>query len=163
MRPAELATDESPALLTYQHAVRWLEEHEGQKPDIVVVLQPTSPLRRPEHIDQAVDLLCDTGADTVLSLCEACYTPYNMKRIVDGRVYPLIEGKPISRRQEAPVVYQPNTAVCATRHKVLMEQNRLLGDDTRPLIMGFEFSVNIDTEWDFRIAELIMREKGWGG
>ncbi|PIQ83365.1 MAG: acylneuraminate cytidylyltransferase [Candidatus Omnitrophica bacterium CG11_big_fil_rev_8_21_14_0_20_63_9] len=159
LRPAELATDEAPALLAYQHAVRWVETHGGDRPEIIVVLQPTSPLRRPEHIDRAVALVRETGADSVLSLCEAWYTPYNMKRIVDGRVVSFLDGVSISRRQEAPVVYQPNGVVCATRYAVLMAQNRLLGADTRPLIMPVEESINIDTEWDFTMAESCFRAR----
>jgi CMP-N-acetylneuraminic acid synthetase len=54
-------------------------------------------------------------------------------------------------------VYQPSGAVYVTRYRVLMEHGRVLGDDNRGIVMEFEASVNIDTEWDFLLAEVILR------
>ena len=76
LRPAELAQDDTPRLPVVQHAARYLEKTEGYKPDIMVTLQPTSPLRRAEHIDAAIDMLISTKADRVLSVCEAEHSPY---------------------------------------------------------------------------------------
>jgi CMP-N,N'-diacetyllegionaminic acid synthase len=62
------------------------------------------------------------------------------------------------RRQDAPAVYQPSGAVYVTRYDVLMAEGRVLGADNRAIVRGFEASVNIDTEWDFRLAELVLRQ-----
>ena len=62
------------------------------------------------------------------------------------------------RRREAPLAYQPSGAVYATRYDVLMKQGRITGDDNRAVVMDFEASTSIDTEWDFKLAELILRE-----
>jgi len=70
-RPAELARDETPHLPVVQHAVRWLDEHERYRPDAVMILQPTSPLRQPQHISEAVALLERSGADSVVGVGRA--------------------------------------------------------------------------------------------
>lgn len=150
IRPVELATDDSPTILTLQHGVRYLEENEGQKADVIVVLQPTSPLRRAEHIDAAVQKLLDTGADSVVSVCLAKHSPYWMKRLEGDRVFPSLPDAP---------VYRLNGAVYVTRRDVLMEQGRVLGEDTRAIVMDWESSIDVDTMLDLKLAELILRER----
>ena len=90
--------------------------------------QPTSPLRSAEDIDQVVNLCLGAGADSAVSLCQAKNHPFWMKKIVDGRVHPLIEGdeQRFTRRQDLPPVYQLNGALYVSRIKVLLEENRML-------------------------------------
>src|SRR5712691_3097384 len=68
------------------------------------------------------------------------------------------DGHTYVRRQDAPPVYQPSGAVYVTRYDTLMRHGHILGEDNRGIVMGFEASVNIDTEWDFLLAELLLRE-----
>ena len=83
-----------------------------------------------------------------------------MKRVEGDQVYPLMEeGARYTRRQDAPPVYRPNGAVYVTRYSLLMEQSRVLGDDTRAVIMDFRHSINIDTIWDLKLAEVILQEE----
>src|SRR6266446_3795817 len=149
LRPAELATDRAGMLGVLQHAVRWLEASAGVKPDVIVTLQPTSPFRR----------VAETGADSAQTLSEASYHPYFMKTLDADRTLALFpEGHTYVRRQDAPPVYQPSGAVYVTRHETLMRHGHILGGDNRGIVMDFEASVNIDTEWDFLLAELLLRE-----
>src|SRR6266852_6371878 len=149
LRPAELATDESGMLGVLQHAVRWLESSGGVTPDLIVTLQPTSPFRTG----------AETGADSAQTLCEASYHPYFMKTLDGDRTVALFpDGHTYVRRQDAPLVYQPSGAVYVTRYDTLMLHGHILGEDNRGIVMGFEASVNIDTEWDFLLAELLLRE-----
>jgi len=143
-----------------QHALQWLEQHEGYRPELVVLLQPTSPLRRGEHIDEAVELILSSGADSVISVCEAEHSPYWMRLLdQDGRVLPLMAiGEEYTRRQELPKVYRLNGAILVTRPRVVSQENRLLGNDTRAYVMGPVNSIDIDTEIDFEIAECIIRK-----
>lgn len=160
LRPAELANDQAGMVPVLQHAVKWLEDNENFHPDIIVLLQPTTPFRRGMHIDSAIEKLIETKADSVLTIRQPDYSPYFMKTLVGDRTYPLLgEGKKYVRRQDAPVVYQPNGMVYVTRYNVLMHQNCILGEDTRGIVMSYEDSVNIDSIWDFKMAELILREK----
>ena len=159
LRPAELATDGAGMLPVLQHAVRWLEGSAGLRPDVVVTLQPTSPFRTGETIDRTIAVVRETGADSAQTLSETAYHPYFMKTLRGDRTVALFpQGHNFVRRQDAPPVYQPSGAVYVTRYATLMEQGRILGEDNRGVVMGFEASVNIDTEWDFLLAELILRE-----
>ena len=159
LRPAELATDEAGMVPVLQQAVRWLESASGIRPDLIVTLQPTSPFRTGPDIDRTIQKLLDTGADSAQTVTEAAYHPFFMKTLDGDRTVPLFpEGHKYVRRQDAPPVYQPSGAVYVTRYHVLMEQGRVLGDDNRAVVMGYEASINIDTEWDFMLAELVLRQ-----
>lgn len=160
MRPSHLAQNDTPMLPVLQHTIEHLKK-DGYNPDIIAVLQPTSPLRTSEHIDQAISILVSTGADSVVSLCEAEHSPYWMKKIDRaGRVTPFLDiEKEYNRRQELPKVYRLNGAIFITHPNIIMNEGRLLGDDTRAYIMELEDSIDIDTEFDFRVAELIIKER----
>jgi len=160
LRPPELARDETPTLPVLQQVLTQLKSSENYEPEIIVLLQPTSPLRRAGDIDRAVTLLQQTGADSVVSLCAAEHNPYWMNRLEGDRVLPFLQNVPeYSRRQDLPPVFRINGAVYATRHRILMEQNRLLGEDTRGIVMDAESSVDIDTPLDLKIAMLILQER----
>ena len=157
-RPAELASDQAGMVPVLQHAVRWLEST-GARPDLVVTLQPTSPFRTGDDIDRTVARVIDTGADSAQTLTEAGYHPFFMKTLDGDRTVALFaDGHKYVRRQDAPAVYQPSGAVYVTRRDVLMNEGRVLGVDNRAIVQGFEAAVNIDTEWDFLLAELILRQ-----
>jgi len=159
LRPKHLASDTATSLSVLQHAVRYLEEKENFPANIIVCLQPTSPLRSAEDIDQAVTLCLSSGADSVVSLCQVEHHPYWMKKVVAGSVYPLMEidDEKYPRRQDLPPVYQLNGAIYVTRRKVLLEEERLLGKHTLAYIMPQERSIDIDTPLDLKLAELIMK------
>jgi len=159
LRPKDLATDTATSLSVLQHAVRYLAEKEGYLADIIVCLQPTSPMRSAEDIDQAVTLCTSTSSDSVVSLCQAEHHPYWMKKVVGDRVYPLMEvdNDKYPRRQDLPPAYQLNGAIYVTGRKILLEKERILGENTLAYIMPQERSIDIDTLIDFKLAELIMR------
>jgi N-acylneuraminate cytidylyltransferase/CMP-N,N'-diacetyllegionaminic acid synthase len=160
LRPSELARDETPTLPVLQHVLTRLKALENFEPEIIVLLQPTSPLRRASDIDRAVALLQKSGADSVVSLCLAEYSPFWMRRLEGDRVLPFLPDAPeYLRRQDLPPVYQLNGAVYVTRRRVLLEQSRLLGDDTRGIVMDVESSVDIDKPLDWKTAALIMQER----
>jgi CMP-N-acetylneuraminic acid synthetase len=159
LRPADLATDQAGMLPVLHHAVRWLESSAGVRPDLIVTLQPTSPFRTGAEIDQTIRKVIEAGSDSAQTLSEASYHPYFMKTLDGDRTVALFpEGHRYVRRQDAPAVYQPSGAVYVTRYATLMERGHILGEDNRGVVQGFEASVNIDTEWDFLLAELLLRE-----
>ena len=160
IRPHHLATDTATTLSVLQHAITALAEQQEYLADIVVCLQPTSPLRSTEDIDAAVRLCIDAGADSVVSLCQAKHHPYWMKKIVDGRISPLMKENEnhYTRRQDLPNVYQLNGALYVTRTHVLIEENRVLGKYTAPYIMPPERSIDIDTPDDLKFAAVLLKE-----
>ena len=159
MRPAELASDQAGMVPVLQHAVRWLESTAKARPDLIVTLQPTSPFRTGVEIDETIRKVIETGSDSAQTLSEASYHPFFMKTLDGDRTVALFpDGHKYVRRQDAPPVYQPSGAVYVTRYAMLMDHGHVLGEDNRGVVQGFEASVNIDTEWDFLLAELLLRE-----
>ena len=154
VRPANLASDEAPMLAVLQHAVTELKS-KGFDTDVVVLLQPTSPLRRAEHIDRAVELLASTGADSVVSVVEVPhqFSPSSVMRLDGETLRPFAEGPTLTRRQDKPRVYARNgPAVLAVRASVLA-RGSLYGDDCRPLVMAAADSLDIDSADDLREIE----------
>jgi D-3-phosphoglycerate dehydrogenase len=163
VRPAQLATDEAPTLPVVQHAVIEMEARQALVYDYIVLLQPTTPLRRSQDIDTAVQKLIATGADSVVSVCDVgAYHPARMRQIVDDRLVdlPIQEPKEMLRRQDLPQVYIRNGAIYAVKRDVVMVENSMFGRVSRPYIMPEERSVNIDSRLDFLLAEILMRPEG---
>lgn len=157
MRPSPLAGDDVPMLPVLQHALQALEA-DGFVADVVVLLQPTSPLRRGEHIDAAVKWLEQAGGDSVVSVVEVPhqFNPTSVMRIEEGRLKPFLDVPTATRRQDKPRVYARNgPAVLATRVAVIKEGS-LYGRTSWPLAMTAEDSLDIDTPWDLRLAESVL-------
>ena len=149
MRPASLAADDTPMLPVLQHAIETMRAS-GFAADVVVLLQPTSPLRRAEHIDAAIDLLEKSGAHSVVSVVEVPhqFNPVSVLRLDGDRLQPFIEGPLVTRRQDKPQVFARNgPAVLAVRASVV-EQGSLYGDDCRALVMSADDSLDIDSPRD---------------
>lgn len=157
LRPARLAQDDTPAVAVARHAVEWLEAS-GTTFDAVVILQPTSPLRRAVHIDAAIDRFIETGADSVVTVCEAEHNPFWMQRLEGDRLVPLLpSGMAAQRRQDLPAVYRLNGAVYVVRRRLLMDDAAIIGPDTRAVVMAQTDSIDIDSDLDLRLAELELK------
>jgi len=158
IRPAELATDQAPSVGVVLHALDWLRRHEPPVPDVVVLLQPTAPLRRAEDIDRAVALLCQSGADSVVSVSAvpADYHPDWQLSIRDGRLVSW-RGGPLSqlprRRQDLPSTLTRDGAIYAVRSQAVEATGSLYGQQTVAYRMDGNRSVNIDTDEDWQWAE----------
>jgi CMP-N-acetylneuraminic acid synthetase len=155
LRPPELAQDETPMQPVVEHAVTELERG-GYRPDVVLVLQPTAPLRTHEHIARAVALLEETDADSVVSVVEIPkhLSPHYAMRIADGQLTPFLpEGATITRRQDVEPAFTRDGTVYAVRRDVVVERHDLYGDDCRPLVLDASESVNVDTAEDWAEAE----------
>jgi CMP-N-acetylneuraminic acid synthetase len=163
LRPEELAKDDVPMLDVLQHVLKTLQETENYQPEVVVLLQPTSPLRRAEHIDEAVDILLKTGADSVVSVVEVPhqFSPVSVLQLEGGRLRPYVEGPPILRRQDKPLLYARNgPAVLAVLWEVIILKNSLYGGDCRPLVMEYEDSIDVDGPPDLERVEFLLKHRG---
>jgi CMP-N,N'-diacetyllegionaminic acid synthase len=150
-RPPDLAADDTPMLAVVRHAVAELA------PDIVVLLQPTSPLRRSEHVDAAVRLLLESGADSVVSVVRVphAFRPESLMDIVDGRV---VARAPSTNRHEKQLVYARNgPAVLALRAQRLGEH--LYAGDCRAYVMDERDSLDVDTPFELELADLLLRSR----
>ena len=159
LRPPELAGDEASVYPALAHAVRWLEEQNSYRPDYVMLLQPTSPLRTVEDIDNSVTIALENDADGVVSLCETKQHPYQAKQVTgDGRIEDFIPLERVYyRRQNVPPVHAPNGAIYLVRREILMKRQTFYTDRTYAYIMSPERSLDIDSSWDLHLAELILR------
>ena len=158
-RPSELAGDDTPSLPVVQHAVRFVEEQDGQTMDWVLVLQPPSPLRTTGDLTAALDFALERGPTAVVGVSDATDShPLKLKVIEDGMLKPYdpnwTEG--LRRQDITPKVYKTNGAIYLVRRDVLMERNSLWGDRVLPLVMPSERSIDIDSWIDLQIAELLV-------
>jgi CMP-N,N'-diacetyllegionaminic acid synthase len=155
MRPTALAADDTPMVPVIEHALAETARH-GWSPDIIVLLQPTSPLRRPDHIRDAVNLLRETKADSVVTVVEVPrhLSPDYVMRIDEGRLKPFLpDGARVTRRQDARPAYSRDGTVYAFRRATIETFGGIYGDDCRPLLIDASDSLSIDTLDDWNEAE----------
>ena len=158
-RPAELATDTATSVDVVRHVLGHCDAA-GYQPATIVLLQPTSPLRTAGDIDAALALLDTTDASAVVSVAPAHPHPFLCKTIgPDGTLTDLVElTVPPTRRQDLPEAYALNGAIYAIRTKAFLEYATFLPPYTVPFIMPAERSVDIDSEFDFRLAEFLLNQ-----
>lgn len=169
LRPAEYSQDRTPDLPVFQHALRWLIEEQGYRPDIVVQLRPTSPFRRVWHIDQAVQsLLKHPEADAARTVCVPFQNPYKMWRIARpnersaGYLQPLgvelgIPNEPYNQpRQALPDVYWQTGYVDAAWSRTILDKNSMTGDRILPVVIDPSEWIDIDSPDDWRRAERLL-------
>jgi CMP-N-acetylneuraminic acid synthetase len=163
MRPAALAADDTPMLDELADLMATLASREQYRCDAIVLLQPTSPFRRAGHIDAAVDMLEQTGADSVVTVMPVPhnFTPGSLLQLDGDRLTPwgrAADSSPAAtRRQDKPRLFARNgPAVLAVRPSVIEAQHALYGRDTRGLVMSREESIDIDDPFDLEVAELLL-------
>ena len=158
-RPAELATDAAPKIPAIRHCAQEAERAGGMRFDIVADLDATAPLRAVEDIAGALRLLESRGVANVLSGSPSRKSPYfNLVECGADGVARLSKppARPLARRQDAPACFDLNGSVYAWRRDVLMAGDLLFHADTLLYVMPEERSLDIDTEQDLRLAELLM-------
>jgi len=161
LRPAALAQDDTPMLPVIRHAIDEVTRA-GWTPELVVLLQPTSPLRRPDHVARAVDLLRSSGADSVVTVVEVPkhLSPDYVMRIDAGVLRPFLpEGERVTRRQDVRPAYSRDGTVYAFRRDTLDRCGSIYGDDCRPLVIDARESLSIDTPEDWAAAEKILEAR----
>ncbi len=160
LRPKELSEDTTPMIDVLLHTLAELAKT-GQEPDILVLLQPTSPLRTAQDIDDAVTLLQKTGADTVVSVIEVPhqFVPSSLMRLDGDKLHSYSNQESPLLRQDKQRLYARNgPAVLVLRTAFLKKAKNFYAGDTRALLMSRERSVDIDDAFDLRLAEMILQQ-----
>ena len=168
MRPHELARDRTTDLPVFEHALKWLEEIEGYKPDIVVQLRPTSPIRPKDCVDSAVKVLIENSdADCVRGVVPAGQNPHKMWRFkgYDQPMQPLLEVEGITEpynapRQILPPVYWQTGHIDAVRTSTITRKHSLTGNTIYPLVIDPRYTVDIDTLSDWARYEALVYQGG---
>ncbi len=155
-RPPALAEDTSKTVDAILHAIEYVGR-EGIQPYIVVLLQPTSPLRNTEDIDAAVKLFLDNECDSVISVCEPDHSPFWCFTLNGEYLQPLFDTKfDNTRRQDLPKVVMPNGAIYVSSPESIRKYEGFYGDRIIPYCMSPDRSIDIDTPLDFTIAEVLI-------
>jgi CMP-N,N'-diacetyllegionaminic acid synthase len=160
IRPAELSEDDSSHISVILHAIDRLKE-EGSFPDYIMLLQPTSPFRTVEDLSRAIQLARDTDATAVVSVNETDRHPFLCKRILeDGTLTDFMESNiAYLRRQDLPTAYALNGAIYLNKRKSLLKEQTFSPKDAVAYIMPEERSMDIDTEWDWYLGNLILKDR----
>lgn len=162
LRPAELANDLAVDLPLFEHALAWLAENEGYRPDFVVQLRPTSPIRPRGMVDGALQLLLNhPEADSVRGVVPSGQNPYKMWRIEGDHMVPLLKVEGVaepynSPRQELPPTYWQTGHIDAIRTSTILNKHSLSGDVILPYQIDPTFTVDIDSLRDWTRAEWLV-------
>ena len=160
LRPSYLATDKATSMAALNHAIEFVEEEEGIKYDYVIELMCTNPLKTVKDIDACIIKLIETGADSVIAVHKLeDHHPIRIKKVVEDRIEDFCLPEPLdSRRQDLkPDAYIRSGAIYALKRDELIIRNSRYGTkNSRPYILPPERSVNVDTEIDFLLAEILI-------
>jgi N-acylneuraminate cytidylyltransferase len=162
LRPAHLATDESAEWLSWQHAVTFLESC-GDFFDRFISLPATAPLRNAEDVSNCLELLCD-DTDLVVSVTEAHRNPwFNQVKLNHDQSLSVVfsEGN-ASRRQDAPEIFDLTTIAYATRPAFIINNDGIWKGRVRGSFVPRERSLDIDTEFDLKIAQFLINDPAQG-
>ncbi len=160
LRPPELSDDRAAQIDVVIHALQQAEALDGCRYSHVILLQPTAPLRTAEEIDASLQMLLETGCDAVVSYTpvESAH-PFYMVTLDGDRPRPLLDvPADLTARQQYPAVYRRNGAIYATRREVILARS-FYGEDVRAYIMPPERSINIDSLFDFDLAEFLLSRR----
>lgn len=161
IRPKYLAKDTTHTPPVIKHAVRFIER-QGDHVDFVVTLQPTSPLRRTEQIDEAIELLCRSRFKSVISVKPASYPPYWIVKVKRDQAVPFIDdGVDYFRkeRQQLPKTYQLNGAIYVTRREILFKKMVIITKRCGVIVMDEKTSLDVDTYDDLKRIERVIRQE----
>lgn len=162
VRPVELAQDDTPMKDVICEQLSRLKQKENYVPDIIVLLQPTSPLRTGKHIDEAMEKLIYSDGDALVSVEEEphLHSPYSVMRLnAEGYLEFFIkEGQRFTSRQEKPKFYARNgAAIYAVYTDIYLKTGNLYGTKCVPYEMAAEDSVDIDDQLDLFLAGCMLK------
>ena len=154
IRPAELATDTVRNIEVVAHALKFMETTQKIIYDIIVLLQPTSPIRNPAHIDQAVDLLWQSDLDSAVSVKGPFKKRDPILKAIRNGV--LEDYCPVEDPTDTEPFYMYNAALYAVKRDYFIQHKKLISPRQIPILMDLIYSVDVDTEADFLMAETYL-------
>lgn len=160
LRPNKLAKNKAKMIDVIIHAINWLESN-GARFDLMMLLQPTSPLRTTKDIDNSVRLLFKKNANAIVSVSQVDHHPYWSNILPSsGRMINFIKPEIMNiNRQDLPEFFRLNGAIFLSYCNHLKKQKTFFGKKTYSYIMSKEKSVDIDSKFDFKLAEFILKNK----
>jgi CMP-N,N'-diacetyllegionaminic acid synthase len=161
LRPPGIALDTTAMIEVALHALHWIEGAEGSLPEYLLLLQPTSPFRTVYDIEAVLGIARQNQPPAVVSVVEAKHHPYLTKTVTSGgTLADFVEHNfAYTRRQDLPPAYCTNGALYLNRPESLLQDRTFLPNGTYPYIMPPERSLDIDSPWDFSLAELLLSDQ----
>jgi len=155
-RPKELARDETKTIEVVLDFINKINIDSEE--NIIILLQPTSPLRKTKDIDDAIKIYLENKCESVISVNKINHSPLWSFNLVEGYLKPFFKQEYLEqRRQELPILFAPNGAIYISSPKILRKYLSFFGSKIIPYIMPFENSIDIDSEEDFELAEIIFK------
>ena len=160
LRPKKLSQDTTPTLDVIIHSLNYLSKYESYKPNIVTLLQPTTPLRTENEIDSSIKLLKKTKSDIVLGVQKIKTHPFRAFWLKRKYLKPFKTNfLKYHQRQKFPIYYYPTGSIYTFWYKNLKKYDHIYGPKIYPLILDNEINIDIDKLFDLFIAE--MKIKNW--
>lgn len=159
IRPAHLATDSSPEVLSWRHGLEYLKETTGSMPEVMVSLPATAPLRSITDINNCLDEYEKNLSDVVITVSDSHRSPYfNMVRQNSDGTYGLVNppASAINRRQDAPVVYDMATVCYVVNSEFIMSHESIFEGRVSAIHVPIDRAIDVDTLLDFQIAEMLF-------
>ena len=160
MRPAELASDNSPERAAWQHAIRELKETgSGPPPDVFVAIPTTAPLRTAETVDHCIKTFLESDADIVITVRPAERSPYYNMVVLDQDSCARLVIPPnqsIHQRHDAPAVYDMTTVAYVARPEFVLNTDYIFDGKVKAVVVSPEISLDIDSELDLKFAEFVL-------
>jgi CMP-N-acetylneuraminic acid synthetase len=166
IRPRHLARNLTPDWPVFKHALKWLDVNQGYRPDFIVHLRCTGPLRKVSDIESGIRKMIKFRPDSVVSVSPVDHPPQKMWRIsAGGNLVKLLSGRvrlkggAESPQQLLEPVYRQNDVVDVSRYDTIMKKKSMFGRRMLPLVTNRQDSLDIDTPMDFLLAETIMKKR----
>lgn len=161
LRPTEIAQKNSTEMQFFNHALDWLKSNENYTPDLIVLLYPTSPFRKTESIDKAIEILLKhPEADSLRSVTLCSEHPYKMWVVEGEYLKPFVKTDVPNAHtlsyQILPTVYIQNASIYITKPATIQQKSSPTGDIIIPFIMNEEESIDINNPLDFKLAEFVI-------
>src|SRR3989304_136393 len=163
LRPKEISQSDSTEMQFFEHALNRFEKHEQYEPDLIVLLYPTSPFRKPASIDRAIEeMLKHPEVDSLRSLRLCSEHPYKMWVIENVYLKPFVKGENPNIHTLSyhllPTVYVQNASIYITKLSTIKNKKSPTGDVVIPFIMDETESIDINTSLDFQFAEMFFQQ-----
>jgi len=159
LRPKQISKDDTPVINVIQHTINFLEKFESYKPDIIVLLQPTTPLRSIHDIDNSIELLLNSKSSSVISVTPTRNPSDTSFTIYRSFLKPLnLKFEKHSLRQKRKLVYSPSGLIYTFWYDTIKKYNSIYGPKIKPLIIkNNEKLIDIDEPFDLFLAEMTLK------
>jgi N-acylneuraminate cytidylyltransferase/CMP-N,N'-diacetyllegionaminic acid synthase len=159
IRPSHLASDDSLAIDTYLHFINYFEEELNVTLNSIIILLPTSPLRKFSHIEGAIELFCVNDADSVISYTRESHPISWHREIDENNKIKDVNNLSLKNRQDENLTYYPNGSIYIFKSK-LLKLRKYYSKNSYAYLMDRKFSVDIDYKEDFEYVEYLINKNG---